>query len=252
MVQVYDPGSDTWAAGPPVPEPLHHATLVSTGTRLLVLGGFLSSFADGGAARPSSSVWMLNPREDGWTAGPPLLEGRGAAAGAWDGERVVYGGGVGPDGASADIFALEDGSWAAIGSLSAPRQHLAATSDGRGRVWFLGGRLMALADNTGAVDLVADGGVTPLGAAITPRSGLGAFWLRGAGGCAVGGETPGGTLPTVECVDESGAVAALPPLGVARHGLGVASLDRVAFALLGGTEPGLYVSATNEALRLDE
>lgn len=251
-VQIYDPASDSWTDGPSLPQAVHHASLVSAEGRLYLVGGFSSSFADGAAARPSASVWTLNSEGDGWTQGPPLPEPRGAGAGAWDGERIVYGGGVGPDGVSADIVALTDEGWIGIGSLSAPRQHLGAASDAAGRVWFLGGRFVSLGENTGAVDLVEANRVTSLGAPLTPRSGLGAFWHPSAGACAVGGETPAGTLASTECVDGAGTVVALPPLAVPRHGLGAATLHGVVYALLGGTEPGLYVSGSSEALGLEE
>lgn len=251
-VQVYDPTTDAWTPGPALPAALHHASLVAAAGRLYLLGGFSSSFAEGTAARPSTGVWILG--EDGreWLAAPPLPEARGAGGAAWDGERLVYGGGVGPNGVSADIFALDDDGWRTVGSLSTPRQHLAATSDGDGRVWFLGGRLVSLAENTGTVDLLDPEGVAPLGAPLTPRSGLAAFWHPAAGACAVGGETPDGTLASVECVGAGGEITALPELASARHGLGAAVVDASVYVVLGGRQPGLFVSGVNEAILLVE
>lgn len=87
-------------------------------------------------------------------------------------------------------------------------------------------------------------------AAVTPRSGIGAFWWPSLGSCAAGGETPGGTLSSVECIDADGAVTELPPLGVSRHGVGATVLDGIAYVMLGGEEPGLFVSDVAEGLRL--
>jgi len=108
---------------------------------------------------------------------------------------------------------------------------------------------VSLAENVGTVDQAGLDGVRGLEASIEPRSGLGAFWAP-SGACAVGGETPKGTVGTVQCVADDGRVVALPPLGVPRHGVGAAVLDGVAYAMLGGREPGLYVSDAAESLTL--
>ncbi|MGH3923403.1 MAG: hypothetical protein ACRDTT_11140, partial [Pseudonocardiaceae bacterium] len=92
--------------------------------------------------------------------------------------------------------------------------------------------------------------VRPLGQLPTARGGVAAFWSAGTGACLAGGEEPTGTLGAVECIDASGAVVVLPPLGLPRHGLGAAVVDGVAYVLLGGPKPGLSVSGTVEALPL--
>ena len=247
-VMRYDPASDTWEDGPPLPVPIHHGTLVAGDDGLYVIGGFTAAYGAGDLA-PSDGVWRISEADETWEAAPALPAPRGAGAATWDGRRLLFGGGVGPAGVARDVWALEDGEWRHVGSLSLARQHLAATSDGRGQAWFLGGRIVSLAENVGIVDHVAGDVVTRLDASIEPRSGLGAFWSA-SGACAVGGETPGGTVATVECVDAGGAVRDLPPLGVARHGVGAAVLDGVAYAMLGGRVPGLYVSEIAEVLVL--
>jgi hypothetical protein len=249
-VQVYDPATASWARGPDLPSGVHHAAAAVAGGRLHVVGGFLHRFG-AAASEPTANVWILDESADRWVAGDPLPEARGAGAAAWDGRRLVYGGGVGPAGVSADVVALNEPGWGSVGALTEPRQHLAATSDGEGRVWFLGGRHVSLAENTGAADMVVGGRVDALGAPLTPRSGLGAFWLGAIGPCAAGGETPGGTVPTVECLDNTGGVVHLPDLGVSRHGVGTAVLDGRVYVLLGGREPGLFVSAAAESIPLD-
>jgi hypothetical protein len=47
-----------------------------------------------------------------------------------------------------------------------------------------------------------------------------------------------------------GTVARLPDLGVARHGIGAAVVDRRAYVLLGGRQPGLFTSDITEMLPL--
>lgn len=247
-VMRYDPDADAWDDGPPLPVPIHHATLVAAEDGLYVMGGFTAPYGPGDLA-PTEAVWRIANPGGTWEAGPALPGARGAGAATWDGARLLFGGGVGPAGVAGDVWALEEGEWSHVGSLSLARQHLAATSDGRGEAWFLGGRIVSLAQNVGIVDAVEGGVVRRLPAVIEPRSGLGAFWAP-SGACAAGGETPGGTVTTVQCVDADSAVTDLPPLGVARHGVGAAALDGVAYVMLGGREPGLYVSETAEALTL--
>lgn len=242
-VLVMDPADGRWSEATPLPEAVHHVALVSDGARLYVVGGFVGA----GFERPTAAVWAMSEFE-GWEAGPPLPEPRAAGAAAWDGERIVYAGGVGPSGVTADVYALVGDDWEPLGVLGDARQHLAAATDGEGRTWFLGGRRSSLATNVGTVELLADAEVELLAAALTPRSGVGAFWIAGLGACLVGGETPDGTSALVECVNEAAQLTELPPLAVARHGLGVAVLGGGVYAVMGGEEPGLFVSAVLERL----
>ena len=243
---VYDPVGDAWVEWPPLPEPLHHAALVSDGETLFLIGGY----AGDGFGRPTAAVWRLDDSNGGdWSPAPPLPEPRGAGAAAWAGRGgIVYGGGVGPDAVSADVFILEGGGWRSLASLSRPREHLAASSSEAGKVAFLGGR--DASGNLGTVDLVADDG-TVLRAEDLPtaRGGIAGFPAGALGDCAVGGEAPEGTFATVECIGPAG-VTTLPGLTLARHGLGAATMEGRAYALLGGPRPGLSVTAAGEVLDL--
>jgi non-specific serine/threonine protein kinase len=245
-VQVYDPTFDSWSVGPELPEAVHHAALVSTGRELYLIGGY----AGPGFDTPTDAVRRLDPAAGGWADAPGLPQPRAAGAGAWDGARVVYGGGVTSGGLAGDVVALAGDAWQTVGALAVPREHLAAANDRQGRVWFLGGRTGGLDTNVGTVDLVRDGEVSRLGELPTPRGGVGAFWSPQTGACLVGGEEPEGTLAAVECIDGRGTVTALPPLQEPRHGLGAVVVEGVAYAVLGGPEPGLVTSGTVEALLL--
>lgn len=245
-LSVFDPSAGTWTEGPPLPEAIHHAALVSDGDRLYLIGGY-----PGDTVTPTDVVRVLDPASGGWKAGPPLPEPRGAGAAAYDGERIVYAGGVGPDGVVDDVLVLADGEWSRIGALTRPREHLAAATDGAGRTWFLGGRQGGLDRNVGDVDLV-DGTDIRLLATLTPRGGVAAFVAPGLGVCLTGGEAPSFALATVECVDDTGAVSALPSMGQRRHGHAIAVIDAEVHALLGGDVPGLSASATTESLQLGD
>ena len=79
---------------------------------------------------------------------------------------------------------------------------------------------------------------------------MAAFWWPSLGACLAGGESPGGTNPQVECMDAAGTVAVLPDLGVARHGVGAAVVDGMAYVVLGGRQPGLFTSDVSERFDL--
>jgi hypothetical protein len=245
-VLIYDPTFDTWEEGPSLPTPVHHAAMVNAGDRLHVVGGYTGSGFDD----PTDAVHVLDPASGEWVPGPPLHAPRAAGAAAWDGERIVYGGGVGSEGLVGDIVALTGDRWEPAGDLSDPREHLAAASDGQGRVWFLAGRTGGFDTNLGTVDLVDASGAGRLGDLPTPRGGVAGLYLAGAGACALGGEGTHGTFDEVECIDAEGTTTVLPALQHARHGLGAAVVEDRAYAVLGGPEPGLFVSAVVEALEV--
>jgi len=244
-VSIFNPSTDTWIAGPSLPEPIHHSALVSDGDFLWLIGGYLGNAFD----RPTDKVWQL--QTDKWIEHFPLPEPRGAGAAAWDGAgRIIYAGGVGPGGVSPVVFGQHDHGWEELARLFAPREHLAATSDGAGTVFVLGGRRGGLEGNVATVELVADRVVRRGPDLPTARGGVAAFFWPALGACLVGGESTGGTNPQVECVTADGRQTRLPDLRAPRHGLGAAVVDGTLYVLLGGEQPGLFVSDTVEAFEL--
>jgi hypothetical protein len=244
-VSIFDPSADTWIAGPTLHEPIHHSALVSDGDSLWLIGGYVGNEL----VRPTDAVLQL--QGDAWVEHVPLPDPRAAGAAAWDGVgRIVYAGGVGPDGVSPVVFGQTDHGWEELARLFAPREHLAATSDGAGTVFVLGGRRGGLAGNVGTVEIVAGREVTPAPDLPTARGGVAAFFWPSVGACLAGGESPDGTNPQVECVAADGRLTRLPDLPNARHGLGAAVVDGTVYVLLGGPEPGLFVSDAVEALEL--
>ncbi len=197
-VLIYDPVTDAWSDGPPLSESVHHAALVSDGDVLLLIGGYVG----GGFANPTDAVWRLVDEEGDWFPDRPLPEPRAAGAAAWNGRgRVMYGGGAGLGGVSADVFVQEDHGWRVLTSLSRAREHLAATSHGAGAVTFLGGRDGGLDGNLGTVDLVSAEGVAGRTEDLpTARGGIAAFSAGVLGNCVVGGEGPNGIFGAVECI----------------------------------------------------
>ncbi len=245
-VFVFDPETDAWQDGPALPEAVHHAALASDGDSLWLVGGYVGNGFD----VPTASVRQLLDDADGWIDHFPLPEPRAAGAAAWDGTAIVYGGGVTSGSLAPDVLAQRDHGWDRIGRLSKAREHLAAASDGAGLTMFLGGRVGGLDGNLPTVDLVTGTTLAYLGDLPTARGGVAAFWWPELGACLVGGESPGGTNAAVECIAPDGQQTRLPDLEVPRHGLGSVVLEGSVWALLGGPEPGLFVSDVVEILPL--
>lgn len=92
-VEVYDPATGAWTAGPPLPQPTGHisaSTFVRDG-RIVVAGGKSQGF------RLVPEVWELDPAAGEWTALPPLPRGMQSplAGGVGDAIVVTTGGGGG-------------------------------------------------------------------------------------------------------------------------------------------------------------
>ena len=85
------------------------------------------------------------------------------------------------------------------------RDHLAATSDGEGTVWLMGGRVGGLTSNLAIVETVTAGEIDHVAELPTPRGGVAAFHTDELGACLTGGEAPDQAYTVVECVGDDGA-----------------------------------------------
>jgi hypothetical protein len=182
-----------------------------------------------------------------------LPEGRAGGAVAWDGQRLVFAGGVdrrdlNGDGEAesvnhADVWAWEgEDEWREIGKLQRQREDLVAASDGNGRVWFLGGADVSGKNSRmplGAVDLVEADRIRPL-AEIDPVRSSSAVWLADRGVCLFGGVTKDSLTNKVVCVpgtvSPSPTLRPLPPLTLPRAGMGAAVQGETIW-LVGGFGP---------------
>ena len=245
-----------WQPGPKLPVRLDSMPVASDGKRLFVVGGQTSD-SNGRNPKDSREVWVLNgPDDDSWEMLDRLPEERSGGAVAWDGQRLVFAGGLNHrdlngDGKAesvnhANVWVWEGkGKWREIGQLQRQREDLVAASDGNGRVWFLGGADVGKKvprEPTGAVDLVEDDRITPL-SDIDPVRSSAAVWLADRGVCLFGGVAPthaktsGSPTSRVVCVPETASpsrrLRPLPPLTGPRAGEGAAVLGETIW-LVGG------------------
>ncbi len=247
-VLVFNPQTKQWRDGPKLPKAISHAPLVSTGDKLYLLGG---AAIEDGITVPVATVYSLDTRNPGatWIKGNDLPEPRYGGAAAWDGKRLVFAGGAEtyalyrPRPAAADIWELRSGEWTRIGELEPARDRLAAATDGKGRIWFVGGAELRPPEPRDAppprkiyddVEVVRGEKVSDSEPIHTAVHAAAAVWTADAGTCVLGGSTvlPNETAPPVaevQCPEGTGP--GWPDLPVVRQNAGAAVIGNTVYVI---------------------
>jgi N-acetylneuraminic acid mutarotase len=224
-VEVYDPDTDSFAPGPPLPVPLHHTTATAVAGKLYVIGGWSDFFAT-----PLDVVYELDPQQGSWVAKTAMPTARGSPAAAALGGRIYVAGGW-PSDRSQDfaVYDPADDSWQTLPDLPSGRNHLGLAA-AAGRIYAVGGRtsLSAGVGNVASLDAYDPDTGSWTSAASLPRArgGLAAVgWRRFV--FAFGGEgnasSPDGTFEDADVYDASLDVwTTLEPMPTPRHGIGAA------------------------------
>lgn len=127
-VEVYDPGTNSWSVGAPLPAILFGAAAAAPGNdRIYVLGGQLTG----------NLTQEYDPAADSWALRAPLPTPRHGLAAVALGGRVYALGGSGPTGA-VEVYDPATDSWSARAPLPTPRVFLAAAVLD-GRIYAVGG-----------------------------------------------------------------------------------------------------------------
>jgi hypothetical protein len=244
----YDPTIDAWESGPPLPEAVHHAMLVTYRNQLVLIGGFLPRGGDLLAAT-SSRVLFLDGSAGRWVEGPPLNHPRAAAAAAVVGDKiVVVGGRVGhPEELVGQTEVYDGNAWHDGADIPVPGDHLAAAAD-PAYLYAVGGRKFTAGSNTDAVQRYepATDQWTTLTALPQPVSGAGAAIIDGQL-LVAGGETTTTVFSTVQAYDLTVPTATwttLPALTQGRHGLAVTAIGNTLYAIAGSTRAGHTASTS--------
>ena len=247
QVDFYDPGTDRWSQGPPLPVSLHHTATGVLGDRIYVVGGYTGT---AGNWQPVADVVSLGPGEARWRPEPPLAGPRGALAVASLDDALVAVGGVG-SGPEVRTEVLRQGAaaWERAPDLAYPTEHLAATGAG-GRAYAIAGRYKSLEGNLDLVSSFAPGESRwrKEPALRRSRGGIGAAAPAGHP-CVAGGEAPDWTIGSVECLVD-GRWRDVAMLSVPRHGVAVVAVGRTLHVIGGGPKPALFVSDAHEAFEL--
>ena len=250
QVDVYEPETDSWSAGPALPKPAHHVGMTSAGGRVWVAGGYTTAAGGGAGAawQELRDVWSLGDGESSWRTEPSLTVARGALGLAAAGDALVAFGGVSGGsvtGSSEVLYGNDPTKWVAGPPLNEPREHLAATTISS-RVFAIAGRVGTLESNKRSVESwdVRSGSWRR-----EPSLGASRGGTAASDACVAGGEEPGGTIASVECLRD-GKWITVASLRRPRHGLAVVAFGTDLHVIGGGEQPGLFVSGAHEVVHL--
>ncbi len=266
----YDPETDQWTSVEELPagfEGIDHLHGIAVGGRIVYIGG-LSQWEH--PFPVIGAVAIYDPGTDEFTDGAEMPSPR-AAGGvvAWHG-KVIYAGGLGPDGAVArvDMYDPQTDEWTRLADMPRPREHFHAVVVGD-ELYAIGGRETFESEGgieieeiagVDVLDLPADDADLPTAAwhqdvtsIPTPRGGLGVVEI---GECiyAIGGEHELGGVEEATGATESydtatGTWRVLSPLWTPRHGIQAAAIGQTIYVAGGGTKPFDYSpTAEHEAL----
>jgi non-specific serine/threonine protein kinase len=244
-VEVFDPTTGTWTAGPDLPVAVDHAMATTVDDAVHVVGGYLD---DG---TPSDRAFRLDGGR--WREVARLPEGRAAGTAVIAGGSVYVAGGIGPAGLARAMLVYDPAAdtWSTAPGPPTPREHLGGAGHG-GLVYTVGGRVGGLGGNLDAFEAYdpASGRWTRLPPLPTARGGLAAAATCTGLVVAVGGEERE-TFAEAEAYDvTTGRWRALAPLPTPRHGLGVVAVGATVYTFAGGPHPGLNVADVTEAIDL--
>jgi N-acetylneuraminic acid mutarotase len=244
-VQVYDPTTDSWTLGEPLPLPLHHPVVVGVAGKLYSLGGQTDG-AD------TNRTLVHDPVAGGpWQDLAPMPTARGAGAAAVIGDVIYVVGGRPPAGNAFEAYDISEDRWTPLPDLPQDfpdRNHLAATAID-GKVYVAGGRHSGgsfsdpLTDSLDVYDPEAESWT--LGAPLLrARGGVngiaanGCFHVWGGEGTATG--HPSNVFPDHDYYDpRTDSWTALTALPTPVHGVtGAAFVDGLIYIPGGGTQQG--------------
>ena len=185
-----------------------------------------------------------------------LPEARTAGAAAYDGKRIVFAGGAPEQPGTTDVWALTSQEWTPIGKLQEDRDQLAAATNGRGTVWFIGGGNGHSLKAYPLVDILVRGRAPKAGPPLAEGVRRAAAVGVGSGFCAIGGHAQGsgaekasgfetGFTGQVQC---QGTARSIPALEPPRASLGATVLGNILYVVGGYDAHHVFGTTTVEAL----
>jgi N-acetylneuraminic acid mutarotase len=245
-VEVFDPRTGGWSAGPDLPHAVDHAMSAGLDGAVYVMGGYVGS----DPRTPTDRAFVFS--NGSWVELPRMPEPRAAAGAAAVLGKVYVAGGVGPGGLAVEMMVFDPASatWTREPGPT-PREHLGVASAG-GRLFVVGGRTAGLATNVDTAEVYdpVTSQWTSLPDMPTARGGIAAAGTSNGYVVSVGGEAEA-TFDEAEVLDVGTEEWwSLPPMPTARHGLGVVATGTVIIVFAGGPEPGLTYSDATEAIDL--
>ena len=121
VLEVYDPRSDSWEAGTPLPKPISAYALAAFEGRLYLFGGW-----DGN--KTLSQVYVYDPGEDAWRPGAPMTAARRDARAVALTDKIALSGGQNDQDLFSDTLVyfpsrdrLGENPWGKLPDLPEPR-----------------------------------------------------------------------------------------------------------------------------------
>jgi N-acetylneuraminic acid mutarotase len=139
QVDIYNPATDSWRAGPALPGAQTHFGAAVVGEDLIVVGGFF-----GNIVTETGDVWRWTAADGAWHPGPALPAPQAAFASALMGNLLHVASGLGPDkqtdtGTHLVWDVTTAGPWTPAAPLPNPRNHGGGAATG-GRFYAVAGR----------------------------------------------------------------------------------------------------------------
>ncbi|HEX2542779.1 MAG TPA: galactose oxidase [Caldimonas sp.] len=260
---IYEPASDRWLLGAPLPRGANHVAVAALEQRVYALGGFIEQNRN-----PDTNAYVYEIGSDRWTSIAPLPRARGAAAAVFLAGKLHLVGGAGAptqERASVgwhEVYDPQADAWTTRKPLPGARDHVGIVAD-RGLLHVVGGRFNTFEYNTGLHHVYLPDRDTweeraPLP---TPRSGHGLVVYRGRH-YAMGGEFGVGSagrfvqskvFGQMESYDPgSDSWQSHAPMPTPRHAVAAVAIGDWIYVAGGGAVLGGGVqSAVHEAFTLD-
>ncbi len=139
--EIYNPASDVWSMGAPMPVPVTHMGVCVVDKDIWVVGGFTGN--DPGVA--TNKVQIYNTTTNSWRNGPSLPAPRGSGAAVYNAGKIHFFGGLLPD-RKTDVdehYVLDPKNlskgWTPAARLPHARNHLSGASV-NGIIYAIGGQ----------------------------------------------------------------------------------------------------------------
>ena len=139
--EIYDPATNTWSLGTPMPTPVTHMGAAVVGDEIWIVAGFVGNHP----GQATDLVQIYNTTNDTWREGPALPNPRGSGAAAYANGKLHFFGGLLPDRRTdvGEHYVLginnQAAGWQAVAPLPNPRNHLSAAAVD-GKIYAIGGQ----------------------------------------------------------------------------------------------------------------
>ena len=259
---IYDPASDRWTKGAPLPLGLSHVGVAALGGRIYAVAGFRHPVH----LNPQVVAFSYEPKADKWSQIPILSSPRGSVAvAAVDRKIHVFGGRLSdqlkklPTPPSApDLYAgfntinthqVYDPAterWSDAAPIPGPPRDHMGIAVLEGKIHLIGGRTADTVDNIDRHDVYDPKKDSWTAAAPLPRArsaGAATVWdgklIYAGGECKTGADASRTTFEDVTAYDpKNDRWSDLPPLQKPRHAFGAATVGRIAYFIGGATGCG--------------